>query len=130
MSIPAIVGFTSTVAFASLAVGFSFTSAQKGVLQQNPIFYFTIGALLLFATLIIETILLITKEDALWQIRLAAMDLTFVVGLLILMISIVKQDKMFAQWKQLPQILLYLSWLMMLINIICNLIIFFSDPCE
>ena len=132
MSVPAIIGFSSTLLYSAFTVGFGFTksnSSSESVLKKDPIFFFTIGSLLLLAAIIIEIILLITHNDPTWQVRLASLDLTFVVALMFLMISVVRQDKSFADWKSTSQILIYMAWLFMFVNIICNLIIFFSEAC-
>ena len=132
MSGPAIIGFCSTLMYSVFTVGFTFKktqSATASVLKKEPIYFFTIGSLLLLTTIILELILLITKNDPTWQVRLAALDLTFVVALVVLTISVVKQDHFFDDWKSSSSIFIYMPWFFIFVNIICNVVIFFSETC-
>ena len=131
MSVPAVIGFSSTWIFSAFTIAFAFAQSKSSltVLRKQPVFYCTLGSLLLVITIIIEMILCITRNQPTWQVRLAALDLTFVFALVVLMISVVRHDNSFSDWKSTPQILIYMAWLFMLVNIICNLIIFSTEAC-
>lgn len=131
MSVAAIIGFISALLFGGSAIGFGITNKSDfGFLKQKPILFCSLGFILIFAAIMFELILLITKKDATWQVRLSALDLWVVTPLLVLSLLVIRIGKNVPKLScQFSHIFLLMSWVFMIINIICNLVIFFSGKC-
>jgi hypothetical protein len=131
-STAAIVGFIATLFIVMGIVSFAIFDGRVNpgkILQQSGTLYYTLGAVLLLSTLVSDLVLLIKTDDATWQVRLAAMDVVFVLGLLVITIAIIRQNSHLANIVKAPQLLIAISWLFMLINLICNMVIFFTAKC-
>lgn len=131
MSAAAIIGFIATIFYVTFSILFA-VFAGKTVLAKDPGLFYGLGSVLLALTFLLELALLFLKTHPTWEVRLSALDITVVVGTLVLMIAIVRQQQLFsgARWKALPQIFLYLAWVFMLFNLIANLWIFFGVSCD
>jgi hypothetical protein len=133
MSAAGITAFISTIIYAGLTIAFTVLASKsksKGAIANDPGLYYGLGAVFLAAAVILDFIIIFTPNDPTLQVRLSAMDIVALVALLLLMITVVRLDKRLGKWKELPQILLFISWVFMLLSLIFNLWVFFGVHCK